>query len=914
MVGKALGPYKILEQLGAGGMGEVYLAEDSRLGRKVAIKVLPAQFAADEERLARFEQEARAAAALNHPNIAVVHDIGAEAADDGVVTHFIVQEYLEGQSLGERVEANPLPADDALRIATGMADGLAAAHAAGVVHRDLKPDNVFVTREGHVKMLDFGLAKLRESDADGGSGSLSMSPTSLGTVAGQLMGTAAYMSPEQARGETVDSRTDIWAFGVVLYEMLSGERLFKADSISDTMAAVLRDDVDLDKLPDDTPHDIRRLLGRCLERDTRRRLHHIADARIEIEDALSSGPVDAATSGPSSAASSTDATAAARTVTIARPLWQRGIAGAGLVAVGMLLGTWVLWNLEQTPSGSSVMRLPVQVSRGVVLDTGIGRAVTIAPDGSKLAYVAAGRLFVRFLDQLEPRELAANAGMPFFSPDGEWVGFFTGRELRKVSVNGGTPLTIATVREPRGGAWVGDTIVYAPDTVEGLWAISASGTGEPRELTTADAGERSHRWPSPLPDGDRVLYAVQFLGRTYGEGSIRVLSLSDGTSQEVHRGGAFPTYAASGHLLFMQESTLFAAPLDEVSLALTGSPVPVVEEILAQSGGEQIDSGSAQFDVADNGTLVYFADRGLASELSLIYVDMDGRRRPVGLEPGAYQSPRFSSDGRLLTLHVGNEIGSDIWTIDLERGTRNRITSLVNSVMPVFSPDGANIAYGSTGEARASADIYFGPVADPSAHTQLTNVENITLPGSFSPDGTQLSYAQVDQERGYDVGILDIESGIMTPLVATAAREQSPDFSPDGRWIAYDSDETGRSEVYVVATDGTGRGRQVSTEGGIFPRWASDGGDLYWRNTNQMMAAAIDISAEGFVSDPPRELFVGGYLGVSDYSSYDVNPNGEGFVMLGAGGDSGIDGTTVSEHVTMVFDFFSILREATRSR
>ncbi|MGD8817070.1 MAG: protein kinase, partial [Acidobacteriota bacterium] len=779
-----------------------------------------------------------------------------------------------------------------------------------------KPDNVFLTDEDHVKILDFGLAKLTELDQGSGD-ALSMSPTALGTMAGQLMGTAAYMAPEQARGESVDQRADIWAFGVVLYEMLTGQRLFRADSVSDTVAAVLRDDIDLSRLPGQTPAIARHVLARCLERDARRRLHHIADARIEIEDALAghddataasahNGTVPAAGMAPPAAGS-------AGRARFGRVVPWLVAAAMGVVA---LVG---FWRSPQADGEGQSMRLKVHLSPGVPLDTAVGPAFAISPDGTRVAYVAGGRLYVQFMNELEARPLASTDGawMPFFSPDGEWVAYFTAGDLFKVSVNGGTPLSLAQVSQPRGGTWSGDTIVYAPDTAGGLWKIPAAG-GEAAPLTTpdAEAGERSHRWPHALPDGEHVLFSAQRRGQLYGEAAIAVVTLSTGERQDVEVAGAFPLYAASGHLLFVRGSTLFATPFDLGTLQPSGPAVAAVQGVMAQSGGEQVDNGSAQIAVSDAGTLLYHGATAASDAVLLVLVDDTGNAKPLDFAPRGYSSPTISPDGRRVAVHISDDNGSDIWVLDLDSGGERRITFDANSIVPVWSPDGAELAY-LMARPGTTANIYSMRSDGGGDEHQVTTVDSeLIVPGSFSPDGHRLSYyqrtSQGNSDSLWEISTVDLDDGTIQSLVETSGPSGWPTFSPDGRWIAYMSTESARAEVFVRDAGGGSGKWQVSTEGGNFPRWAADGSMLYFESNSHMMAVAVQPNAETFSYGPPRELFsTAPYVDRGDFSAYDVMPDGSGFLMLsrGAAGPG-----SAAEDVTMVLDFFSILRETASER
>ena len=552
--GTKLGPYEITEQLGAGGMGEVYLAQDTRLGRKVAIKVLPAEFASDPERLARFEQEARAAAALNHPHIAVVHDIGTE---DG--THFMVQEYLEGDTLREPLQKGALPLKKALGLANEIAEALAAAHAAGIIHRDLKPENIFVTKEGHAKVLDFGLAKLTEVAGAGSPGGATQSPTMMGTVAGQVMGTAGYMAPEQVEGsEEIDHRADLFAFGCVLYEMVSGRQPFAGTSVLDILHKIADEEPQPlgDTNPDLLPGPLQWMSKKCLAKERGRRYQNADDLIVDLREL--------GTDVESGAALPT--TPAAVETTLGIP-WKLGVPIAVAIALLAVLATW--WTMRPEPGSTIRVQLDPRVD---TIMSQLGSAVALSPDGRHVAYVEGSRtgaraLYLRALDQQDSTALASsatNAGSPyhpFFSPDGQWVGFVTPTELKKASITGGTPRSIAPVDRNRGADWgPDDTIVFAPTSASGLSLVSAV-EGEPRSLTELSEGERSHRWPQFLPGGKAVLFTSAET-EDFDRASLEVVDLETGERQVVHRGSTYGRYVPTGHLVYSDAGALFAVPFD----------------------------------------------------------------------------------------------------------------------------------------------------------------------------------------------------------------------------------------------------------------------------------------------------------------------------------------------------------------
>jgi serine/threonine-protein kinase len=602
LIGKKISHYSVTAKLGEGGMGEVYRATDTKLGRDVALKVLPEAFASDAERMARFEREAQVLASLNHPNIASIY--GLEEAD-GI--RCLVLELVEGPTLAERIEKGPLPLEEALPLARQISEALEAAHERGVIHRDLKPANVKVTPEGTVKVLDFGLAKAFQGEETEEDVAKSPTMTAMATQAGIILGTAAYMSPEQAKGKPVDKRADIWAFGIVLFETLTGKQVFKGETVSETLAAVMMKDIGWGLLPADTPPPIHRLLRRCLDKDPKRRLRDIGEARVALEGYLADPSTSTVVLEPGDIAA-TAATAASQ------PAWLRWLpwAAAGVLGFGLLFSLWGLWHATR-PIIRPAIRLPVEMTaeEQIAVGSGIpGGATTnfaVSADGTRIAYVlesgGSRQLYVRSLDQTEGTALSGTEGAygPFFSPDGEWVAFFANNTLKKVSVSGGAPLTLCDARNAKGGSWgPDDTIVFAPHVTVGLSRVPAAG-GPPEAITEKAQGVRSHRWPQFLPGGRAVLFIVQPSGSSYDDSNIEVLNLEIGERKVIHQGGSYPRYLPSGHLVYAREGTLFGAPFDLDHLEMKGSPVPLLEGLM------QGPSGDAHYAFSDTGTLLYLA-------------------------------------------------------------------------------------------------------------------------------------------------------------------------------------------------------------------------------------------------------------------------------------------------------------------
>ena len=864
--GTMLHTHEILAAIGAGGMGEVYRARDTKLGRDVAIKVLPEAFSQDKERLARFEREARLLASLNHPNIATVHDLEEFGA-----LSFLVMELVEGQTLGERIAQGRIEVDEALPLFTQIAQGLEAAHEKGVIHRDLKPDNIKVTPEGKVKVLDFGLAKAMAGEPIASDLSQSPTITRAGTKTGVILGTAAYMSPEQARGRPVDERTDVWAFGCCLYETLTGRHAFGGESVTDVLAAIVKEEPAWDRLPQSTPIAVRRLLRRCLTKDPRERLRDIGDARLEVRDALREPE-------------------AGREPRMLSSTRRRVTAGAGLVAallLGVLLGG-ILWTIlasrRELPL-STTIRLEANLPPGYEMSPPRDGSLAVSPDGGLLAFTAQQadgpfELFLRPLDETDARLVdgAEGAWNPFFSPDGRWIGFQAGGAIYKSPTSGGAPQRIceAGAGGVYGAAWLpDDTIIFGGGRYKGLFRVSAQG-GTPEELTRPAAEQEgfSHGWPQPLPDGEHVLFTTE----TLKDSSIAVLSLRTGESRLVVEGGSRPHYVPSGHLVFAQygamstSASLMAAPFDSDRLRLESTPTPVIDGIYSYAA---VRFALPQFAVSSNGVLVFTPASDLAvAELttSLVWVDRTGESRPLLTERLGYWVHRFSPDGRRLAVSHRY----DIWLIDLQRRAHTRLTFNEASFQPVWTPDGSRITFTSNG------NLHWRSVDRNEEPQPLVPRGNLQHTGSWSPDGRVFAYHEHHPSTGMDMWTVAPESGSEpSPLLVTPFNEGTPTFSPNGRWIAYVSDETGRFEVYVRSYPDGDAKHTISAEGGREPLWAPDGSELFYRNGNRMMVVAIN-GQQTFRPSEPQLLFEGDYWIQPGYMprNYDLPPDGRSFLML----------------------------------
>jgi Tol biopolymer transport system component len=881
--GTRLGSYEVVAQIGAGGMGEVYRAHDTKLARDVAIKVLPANFVNDPERLSRFQREARMLAALNHANIATIYGL----EQSGGVT-CLVMELVPGETLAERVKAGPLSIEEALKIAVQIAEALEAAHEKSIIHRDLKPANVKVTPEGKVKVLDFGLAKAYAGDS--GTYDPANSPTlsAAATMLGGILGTAAYMSPEQARGKSVDKRTDIWAFGCVLYELLTGKQAFHGESTTEILASVLREEPDWRALPAPTPVKIRELLKRCLQKDLRQRLHDAADARIEVEEALTAPAME-------------EPAPAAKGV---RALGRRALL---LSLCTLLLGAAVtgfaVWNLKPSPAfpPQSITRTVITLPPGRVL-AGFenGPVVAISPDGTHLVYVAAQggiqRLYLRAMDSLleaQPIPDTEAAASPFFSPDSQWLGFLAGGALKKISVGGGAAVTIYNATVPVGASWGSHgMIAIAPTTASALQEVSDAG-GAPHPLTRLGNEGASHRWPEFLPGAKSVLFSAGVNAANWVNSQVALQNVGTGERRNLIQGGTQPRYAPSGHLVYAQGGSLMAAPFDPQRLQVTGASVPVVEGVM-----ESISTGAAQYSTSNTGTLVYVAGGVQGAEHKLVWVDRNGAEQPSAAPVHPYESPRISPDGQRIAVATDGQI----WLYDLSRETLTRLTFAGNvNTRPVWTPDGKRIAFFSSKDGPLNL---FWQLADGSGGLEkLATSDFINVPLSFSPDGQLLAFHEVNPTTGNDIMVLRLSDRKVQPFLRTPFNESDPRFSPDGRSIAYVSDESGRSEIYVQPYPGPGGKSQVSRDGGTEPVWNRNGRELFYRSGNKMMAVDITTQPNSALGNP-RVLFERQYvLATVPISNYDVSPDGRRFLMV-----KGDEQSTTATQINIVLNWFEELK------
>jgi len=866
--GTRLGPYEIVEPIGKGGMGEVYRARDTKLDRDVAIKVLPDELAADEERVARFEREAKLLASLNHPNIASIY---------GFESNSLVLELVEGPTLADRIEQGPLPIDETIAIAKQIAEALEAGHEAGVIHRDLKPANIKVRDDGTVKVLDYGLAKALEAEAaDGGDAELSHSPTLTrqGTQLGVILGTAAYMSPEQAKGKRVDRRTDIWAFGAVVYEMLTGKRAFVGADVSEVLASVLAREPDWTVLPGGLSEVRGTYLRRCLRKDPKERIRDIGDVRLALDGAFD--------------VSNAPAPSPASDETVTSHGWR---AVAFAVAAALISGAAV-WSLTRQPDTvESVARSSVEASNAIV--DNLYSDLALARDGSFVVYEGrspnnvAGELYLRRLDQLDSSLLRGTEGgvMPFVSPDGQWVGFFVGSELKKVSVSGAPPVTVAKMPSPpRGASWGDDDQIIVGSRDAGLFRVSAGG-GVPEQLTEPEGTER-HSWPQWIPNRQALLFTM--LVSTDVGFELAALPLENGEVKKLGIAGTAPRFLHSGHFVYAlpSDGSMAVASFDPARLEVVGSPLPLIENVSIKI------SGAASFDVSDAGRVVYLPGVGGGRQSRrLVWVSRDGREEAIDAPAGEYYSPQLSPDGSRVAVDRRDGDRPDVWILDLARGSQMKLTTDVFVEMnPLWTPDGERVVYGMS---RNENDIgLFRRSADGTGEAEpllvLTDETVAAVgPTGWSPDGATLAYWIV--RGGPDIRLLSLDDdGSDAPLLASEFSEQGPAISPDGKWMAYVSDESGQLEVYVQRFPNLGGRVSVSTAGGRQPLWSRDGTELFYRSPAGVVAVPVN-AGDSFTAGEPEVLFEDPYFLYLSRRTYDVSPDGQRFLMVstGVGGDAG---------------------------
>jgi eukaryotic-like serine/threonine-protein kinase len=887
--GTKLGPYEIVSPLGAGGMGEVYRARDTRLDRTVAVKVLPQHLADTPEARERFDREARAVSSLNHAHICTLHDVGHQGSTD-----YLVMEYLEGETLGKRIERGPLPAAELLRIAIEIADALEKAHRQGILHRDLKPGNIMLTKAG-AKLMDFGLAKATPTAVD-----LSSSPTISQplptdpqreplTAKGTIVGTFQYMAPEQIEGKETDARSDIFSFGAVLYEMATGKKAFEGKSQASLIAAILeREPPAISTLQPMSPPALDRVVKTCLAKDPDERFQTAHDLKLQLQWIAESG--SQVTLLPTAAKG-----IGAR--------W-RGALLWGVVSLLLAAITGLaIWNLKPSLPPRPVTRTVITLPPGQRLAGLEQPALAISPDGNYLAYVAiqAGtqQLYLRAMDNLEAKPVPGTEGAtgPFFSPDGQWLGFVADGKLKKVSVSGGAALTLGDVAQPRGASWSSQgSIAFAPTAVSAFQQVSDAG-GASQPLTRLAKGENSHRWPEFLPGGKAVLFSAALTSSSWVNAQVAVHSVVTGERRNLVQPGTQPRFASSGHLVYSQAGTLMAVPFDPQGLSVTGTGVPVVEGVL-----QSTLSGAAQYSLSATGSLVYATGGIQGAQRSLVWVTRNGAEQPVTAPARAYRIPRLSPDGRRVVVAI-DEQETQLWLYDLFRETLTRLTfeGKVNQG-PVWAPDGKRIAFQSNKEGPPNL---FLQLADGSGGLeQLTNSESAPSPNSWSSDGQLLAFIDVHPTTGFDIWVLHLSDRKAQPFLRTPFIVSAPRFSPDGRWLAYISNESGRYEIYVQPYPGPGGKWQISTEGGTEPMWNPNGREMFYRSGRKMLAVEI-ATQPGFAAGRPRVLFEGDYLPTPlSFPNYDVSPDGQRFLML----KSNEAGEAAPTQINVVLNWFEELK------
>jgi eukaryotic-like serine/threonine-protein kinase len=884
--GTRLGSYEIVSAVGAGGMGEVYRAKDTTLNRDVALKLLPASFEQDPDRVTRFRREAQLLASLNHPNIAQIYGFESGA---------LVMEFVDGEDLAQRLARGPLPLDEALPIARQIADALDTAHEQGIIHRDLKPANIKVRPDGTVKVLDFGLAKALAPDSLPGMAEASNSPTLTmrATQMGVIIGTAAYMAPEQAKGRVVDRRADVWAFGVVLYEMLAGKRAYDAEDISETLAAVLTREVDWTKLPEATPARLRGLLHDCLVRDPKQRLRDMGEARRILDQVMSGAPESSVTGLPAPAGP-------AATPTPARA-WTRLVPWM-VAALALGAAAFTTGRMLTTPSPPSA---PVVRSREVLKDP--SGLMDLSRDGTEIVYMAANAnsgfvLAVRELDQFDGRTLPGTEGAyyPHFSPAADWILFALNGKLEKIQVTGGASIALCDGDLTHGAAWgEDDTIVFSGP--KGLMRVPASG-GTPQPLTTLDEakGETAHIRPQFLPGGRELLFTV--VSRSPDSPQFAVLDLQKGTYRIVAKGGDNGRYVDAGYLTYGRNGTLFALPFDLATLSAAGSEAPVVQGISAIG-----PTGTADYAVSANGVLAY-SETLAQGGTSIAWADRKGAPTPI---PGdmrrQWGTGRLSPDGRRLANGVIGDQGTDLWVVDLTRGTATRLTFGGTNDLPVWMPDGRALIY--SGAANGKAGLY-RVLADGTGKPELLLETPSPTPTSVTPDGKAVLFTQLGPNGHARIMKLALEAtpASSTPEVVyqSATGNGEGQVSPDGHWLAFVSTETGRAEVYVMPFPGPGAKVQVSTNGGLRVRWAKSGREVFfWNNANgnaTLLGAAIQTTP--LTAGVPHALFTA-FSG----TTFDVAPDGEHFLVETVG-----DATTGAVFATVSNWFDELQRRAPRKK
>ena len=889
-VGSHLGSYEILGSLGAGGMGEVYRARDTKLGRTVAIKVILDQFASDEERVGRFQREAKMLAALNHPRIASL--FGMECVDG---QHFLVMELIEGETLADRLRRGPMPVEETLTIAIQIAEALEAAHEKGVVHRDLKPANVKIAPDGQVKVLDFGLAKVMENETASGSGANSPTLSMMATQAGLILGTAAYMSPEQAKGFPADHRSDVFSFGTVLFEMLTGRQPFPGETAPDVLASVLVRDPNLESLPPNLHPRLRDLLRRCLEKAPKRRWQAIGDVRAEIE-AVAADPHGRSAIVQISAP--------------APPLWRRAIpiVTTAVVAGGLTgLGVWTA--TRSTPPPVSRFTLPLPEGQQF---TNAGRQViAISPDGTRFAYAANQQLYLRAMSELQARPILGAEGSggvlnPTFSPDGRSLAFWsaTDETIKTIAVTGGAPVTICRADRPYGMRWAADTILVGQGS-NGILRVAASG-GKPEQIVSVKTGELAYG-PELLPDGETLLFtlALRTAEDKWDSAQVVAQSLKTGVRRVIVDGGSDARYLPSGHLVYAHGGLLFAAPFDSRRLSLSGSRVPVVEGIRRSDGAQ---TGVAHFGVSDTGSLVYVPGptSGLSSHNQLAFSDRAGAIQPLKIPAGAYQVPRISPDGKRVALGIEDETGANIWIHDLsDEGSMRQLTFGGRNRFPVWTADGQRVAFQSDREGDPAIFWQRADGTDTAQRLTRPDPGESHIPESWSRSGARFLFSTLTN-AGFTLWSFSVPDGKAEQYGdLRSAFPLSAVFSPDGRWVAYQLFSPRDNGVFVEPFPRTGAKSRIAPRG-IGPVWAPDGKELFYTTPGFLFRVTIktgrgfDFSSAASIPRPFENF------GPTVARVYDMMPDGQRLIGIVTSGQRQGDALT---QINVVLNWFEELKQ-----
>ena len=883
MIGKTVGHYQITGQLGKGGMGEVYRARDEKLGRDVAIKMLPEEFARDPDRVARFQREAKLLASLNHTNIAAIYGL-----EESSGMQFLVLELVEGETLADRLKRGPIPVEESLKLALQIAEALETAHEKGIIHRDLKPANIKVTPEGKVKVLDFGLAKAfagEQADLN-----LSNSPTlsNIATMQGMILGTAAYMSPEQARGKAVDKRTDIWAFGCVLFEMLTGNAAFSGNDVTDVLAAVIRSEPDWEKVP----VRVRPVLRRCLQKDPDKRLRDIRDVKLELEEILKNPSEVPVAPAPA-----------------LKPPAKLRLMLPWLVVAGILcaiIAGFAVWKFTPTEP-PQIVRFDFELPEGQEFSDIRYQALAVSADGKQFAYSTPKGIYLRSVNELSSKLIAGteeDTRQPFFSPDDKWIGYFSvsDRKLKKIAVNGGMAVPLCTVSDFIGANWYeSNTIVYGQNP-QGILRVSANG-GTPELLVKAAPQEILGR-PSMMPDGKSVLFAD--FG---GSGRIMVYSLESGKCKELLSGTSGADYLPTGHIVYGIGSDLFAIPFDPDKLETGGERIPLIQGVYQR-----------QYSISRTGALVYILPTNLnaPSERTLVWVDGNGKEDPLGVEPKVYRYPRISPDGTRLAFSLSNANNGDVWIFDLARKALRRLTfGEKNDIRPIWTADAKRIVFCS--DRNGNLEVYWKAADGTGKEEKLASAPDRDLiPHSWSSDGKTLVINEmVGSNLRWDVGVMPMEGDrTLKPLLNAPYYEIQPRVSPDGRYIAYTSNESTIDEIYVNPFPEVNKGKwQISTGGGDSPLWSPDGRELYYLNGDSVMAVAVE-TRPAFTPFTPKPLFRGKYVDADADSScpWDIHPQSKRFLMMKELAPAAASQAGVPRKIIIVLNWFEELKQRVQKK